>query len=115
MKKILLLLLLLTSAAVADTDKIKQLEQRIANLESNKLSIPKGVFITGEVEAYYDDRTYDSGLDSRAELQVGINHKFNNPIARKSHRKVEPVTESVIVDISKKSKKLQLKNNINKE
>jgi len=78
-KKILLLLLLCTSAAVADADKIKQLEQRIANLESNKLSIPKGVFITGEVEAYYDDRTYDSGLDSRAELQVGINHKFNNP------------------------------------
>ena len=44
-----------------------------------------------------------------------INHKFNNPIARKSNRKVEPVTESVIIDLSKKSKKLQLKNNINKE
>ena len=44
-----------------------------------------------------------------------INHKFNNPIARKSHRKVEPVIESVIIDLSKKSKKLQLKNNINKE
>jgi hypothetical protein len=75
---IFLIALLLTSIVKADEKKISELEKRISQLESNKLSIPKGLFITGEVEAYYDDRTYDSGLDSRAELQIGITHKFNN-------------------------------------
>ena len=70
--------LLLTSIVKADEKKISDLEKRISQLESNKLSIPKGLFITGEVEGYYDDRTYDSGLDTRAELQIGITHKFNN-------------------------------------
>ena len=70
--------LLITSIVNADEKKISELEKRISQLESNKISIPKGLFITGEVEGYYDDRTYDSGWDSRAELQIGINHKFNN-------------------------------------
>ena len=78
MKKILLVMLLLSAIAQADEKKINDLEKRISQLESNKLSMPKGLFISGEVEGYYDDRTYDSGWDSRAELQVGITHKFNN-------------------------------------
>ena len=68
----------LSSFVMADEKKISELEKRITQLESNKLSIPKSLFITGEVEGYYDDRTYDSGWDSRAELQVGINHNFDN-------------------------------------
>ena len=61
---IFLIALLLTSIVKADEKKISELEKRISQLESNKISIPKGLFITGEVEGYYDDRTYDSGLDT---------------------------------------------------
>ena len=75
---LIVIALLATSIAKSDEKKISDLEKRISQLESNKISIPKGLFITGEVEGYYDDRTYDSGWDSRAELQIGINHKFNN-------------------------------------
>ena len=78
MKYIIIFLMFLSSVVMADEKKISDLEKRISQLETNKLSIPKGLFITGEVEGYYDDRTYDSGLDSRAELQIGITHKFNN-------------------------------------
>ena len=30
------------------------------------------MFISGEVEAYYDDKQFDSGYESRAELQIGF-------------------------------------------
>jgi hypothetical protein len=54
------------------------LEERVAKLEKTtaSYSIPQGLFIGGEIEGYYDDKTYDSGWDSRAELQVGINSKL---------------------------------------
>ena len=41
--------LLITSVVKADEKKISELEKRITQLESNKLSIPKSLFITGEV------------------------------------------------------------------
>ena len=58
---------LFTAPAKAET-----LEDRVAKLEKNVPNLPNGFFINGEVEGYYDDKTYDSGWDSRAELQVGI-------------------------------------------
>jgi len=63
---------------MADEKKISDLEKRISQLESNKIDLPKGLFIHGNVEAYYDDRTYDSGFDSRAEIQIGIQQSLNN-------------------------------------
>jgi hypothetical protein len=79
MKYILIALMLLTSVSLADEKKISDLEKRIQNLESNKIDLPKGLFIHGNVEAYYDDRTYDNGFDSRAEIQIGIQQTLNNP------------------------------------
>ena len=78
MKKILLVMLFLSAVAQADEKKIADLEKRIQNLESNKIDLPKGLFIHGNVEAYYDDRAYDTGFDSRAELQIGIQQSLNN-------------------------------------
>ena len=37
------------------------LEERVSKLESKALSLPDGMFINGNIEAYYDDKTYDSG------------------------------------------------------
>ena len=78
MKKILLVMLFLSAIAQADEKKIEDLEKRIQNLESKKIDLPQGLFINGNIEAYYDDRTYDSGLDSRAEIQLGIQQTLNN-------------------------------------
>jgi hypothetical protein len=79
MKKIVLVMLFLSAFAQADEKKIVDLEKRIQNLESNKIDLPKGLFIHGNIEAYYDDRTYDTGFDSRAEIQIGIQQTLNNP------------------------------------
>ena len=80
MKKIIItLFLLMSSLAYADENKITDLEKRVTELESNKLDLPKSLFINGEIEAYYDDKTYDSGYDSRAELQVGVEQNVNTP------------------------------------
>jgi len=67
-------LVLIAFAAVLFTApaKAETLEDRVAKLEKNIPNLPNGFFINGEVEGYYDDKTYDSGWDSRAELQVGI-------------------------------------------
>ena len=58
---------LFTAPAKAET-----LEERVAKLEKNVPNLPNGFFVNGEVEGFYDDKTYDSGWDSRAELQLGI-------------------------------------------
>ena len=58
---------LFTAPAKAET-----LEERVTALEKNMPNIPEGFFINGEMEGYYDDKAYDSGWDSRGELQVGI-------------------------------------------
>jgi hypothetical protein len=78
MKKILLIILLLSGIAQADEKKIADLEKRISKLESNKIELPTGLFINGNIEAYYDDRTYDSGFDSRAEIQIGVRQTLDN-------------------------------------
>lgn len=66
-----LVAMLFSIAALAEE---KTLEQRVSDLENtvDGYSIPEGFFINGNIEGYYDDRTYDSGWDSRAELQLGI-------------------------------------------
>lgn len=71
-------MLFLSAVAQADEKKIADLEKRIQNLESKKIELPQGLFISGNIEAYYDDRTYDAGLDSRAEIQIGIQQSLNN-------------------------------------
>ena len=78
MKYIIIFLMFLSSFVMADENKISDLEKRISQLESNKIDLPKGLFIHGNIEAYYDDRTYDTGFDSRAELQIGIQQSLNN-------------------------------------
>lgn len=50
----------------------KTLEDRVTALENSVPNLPNGFFVNGEVEGRYDDKTYDSGWDSRGELQLGI-------------------------------------------
>ena len=64
---------LLSSMVLADgTDQNKNLESRVEALENSMPNIPNGFFVNGNVEGFYDDKTYDSGWDSRGELQLGI-------------------------------------------
>jgi hypothetical protein len=67
-------LVMIAFAAVLFTApaKAETLEDRVAKLEKNVPNLPTGFFVNGEVEGYYDDKTYDSGWDSRGELQLGI-------------------------------------------
>lgn len=74
MKQLLLVLAVLfglTTAVQADTDS-KDLESRVEALENAIPKLPNGLFINGELEARYDDKTYDSGWDSRSEFQLGV-------------------------------------------
>ena len=53
----------------------EELLKRIQALESKDFigpDIPSGFFVNGNVEAYYDDKTYDDSWDSRTEITVGI-------------------------------------------
>ena len=70
----ILSLIMIAFAAILFTTpaKAETLEERVAKLEKNVPNLPNGFFVNGEVEGYYDDKTYDSGWDSRAELQLGI-------------------------------------------
>jgi hypothetical protein len=64
---------LLSSMVLADgTDQNKTLESRVEALENNMPNIPQGFFVNGEIEGFYDDKTYDSGWDSRGEVQLGL-------------------------------------------
>ena len=61
------------------TDFIKRLEV----LEKKQKDfigpdIPDGFFVNGNVEQYFDDRTYDDSWDSRTELTVGIETTLDN-------------------------------------
>ena len=72
----ILVLVVIAFVVVLFTNPVKaetlSLEQRVEKLEKNIPNLPNGFFVNGEVEGYYDDKTYDSGWDSRAELQLGI-------------------------------------------
>jgi len=72
-------LLILTTKANAED---LTLEQRVSNLENKTSSydIPEGFFINGEVEGRYDDKTYDSGWDSRGELQFGLSTNLKQEV-----------------------------------
>jgi len=60
----------LTTGAYADDNKT--LDERVSALENNMPNIPQGFFVNGNIEGFYDDKTYDSGWDSRGEVQLGI-------------------------------------------
>jgi len=71
-------LLMLSSKAGAQD---LTLEQRIEKLEKTTPNLPQGFFVNGELEGRYNDKTYDSGWDSRGELQFGISTEVDTPIA----------------------------------
>ena len=50
----------------------KTLEQRVTDLENSGIDLPNGMFISGEIEGYYNDKLFDSGWEARSELQVGF-------------------------------------------
>jgi len=74
MKKTILssLLLALVAFAAPATAEEKTLEQRVSDLEASAPSLPAGLFVNGELEIYYDDDTYSSDIDSRAEIITGL-------------------------------------------
>lgn len=53
-------------------DESKTLEQRVSDLEKSAPTLPSGLFVNGEIEMYYDEDTYASGIDSRAEIITGL-------------------------------------------
>lgn len=59
----------LTFTAMADE---ATLESRVKALENKTISLPDGLFINGEIEMYYDEDTYSSHWDSRAEIITGL-------------------------------------------
>lgn len=59
----------LTFTAMADE---ATLESRVEALENKTISLPDGLFINGEIEMYYDEDTYSSHWDSRAEIITGL-------------------------------------------
>jgi len=57
------------------------LQKRVEDLEKkNNFDIPSGFFINGELEGRYNDKTYDSGWDSRGEFQLGISTKVDTSL-----------------------------------
>jgi hypothetical protein len=74
MKKTILtsMLLALIAFSAPATAEEKTLEQRVSDLEAKAPSLPAGLFVNGELEIYYDDDTYTSDIDSRAEIITGL-------------------------------------------
>jgi hypothetical protein len=72
MKQLLIMLAFLTGLTSGALANEKTLEDRVEALEKNIPNLPNGFFVNGEVEGRYDDKTYDSGWDTRSELQIGI-------------------------------------------
>ena len=72
MKQLLITLAILFGLTTGALANEKTLEDRVTALENSVPNLPNGFFVNGEVEGRYDDKTYDSGWDSRGELQLGI-------------------------------------------
>jgi len=66
------MLFALVAFATPATAEEKTLEQRVSDLEASAPSLPAGLFVNGELEIYYDDDTYSSDIDSRAEIITGL-------------------------------------------
>ena len=77
------MLLMVTTVAFADSTA-KSVDDRLTALENQSLSLPNGLYFNGEIEGFYDDKTYDSGWDSRAELQVGASTDIDMPLINKA-------------------------------
>ena len=74
---ITVLFFIMSFAFTAQADEVSNADllKRIKVLESKDFigpDIPSGFFVNGNVEAYYDDKTYDDSWDSRTEITVGI-------------------------------------------
>ena len=75
MKQLIIALAILfgvSFTAQADTATDQSLEARVEALENKMPSLPNGLFINGEIEMYYDEDTYSSNWDSRAEVITGL-------------------------------------------
>ncbi|MDC1020469.1 hypothetical protein OAR23_00425 [bacterium] len=78
MKKVTMVLaILFATLATGTLADDAGLENRVKALEGNMPNLPAGLYVNGEIEGIYDDKTYDSGWDSRAELQVGISQDLD--------------------------------------
>lgn len=69
---IMSMLFALVAFVTPATAEEKTLEQRVSDLEASAPSLPAGLFVNGELEIYYDDDTYTSDIDSRAEIITGL-------------------------------------------
>ena len=78
MKILILIFIMLTFATTSQADEQSELLKRIEALESKQSNIPDGFFVNGNLEAYYDDKTYDDSWDSRTEVVVGIEKTLQN-------------------------------------
>jgi hypothetical protein len=74
---IMSMLLALVAFATPATAEEKTLEQRVSDLEASAPSLPAGLFVNGELEIYYDDDTYTSDIDSRAEIITGLQSEID--------------------------------------
>jgi hypothetical protein len=72
MKQLTIILAVLFGLTTGVLANEKTLEDRVTALENSVPNLPNGFFVNGEVEGRYNDKTYDSGWDSRGELQLGI-------------------------------------------
>jgi len=72
------LALMLTTTVVFADSTVKSVDDRLTALESKSMNMPDGLYLNGEFEQFYDDKTYDSGWDSRAEVQLGIKTDIDN-------------------------------------
>ena len=80
MKQLTYMLAVLAGLTIATgtlADESKTLEQRVADLEKSAPSLPSGLFINGEIEMYYDEDTYNSHIDSRAEIITGLQSEID--------------------------------------
>ena len=77
------LMVAMTTSALSEEISTNELLKRIEALEKKQSTfigpdIPTGFFVNGNVEAYYDDKTYDDSWDSRTVIVVGVEQDIDN-------------------------------------
>jgi|GEM_PF-3472445 len=77
------LMVAMTTSALSEEISTNELLKRIEALEKKQSTfigpdIPTGFFVNGNVEAYYDEKTYDDSWDSRTVIVVGVEQDIDN-------------------------------------
>jgi hypothetical protein len=72
--------LLWSSLSFADDNAtVSDLQKRVQALESKQgPEISKDLYIKGQIQSIYDDKTYNSGLHTTGQVQVGASHNVEN-------------------------------------